>query len=97
MQKRPWFIDDIWRWSNNPHKWTVVPRVRHKVLKSKLFNYYKPGKKITRQLLLNKSNRDKFFGFPIIESSVDGRKNPLVHVKAAIIVFHCVDSLIADT
>ena len=32
MQKRPWFIDVIWKWDNNPYKWTNVPPVPLNVL-----------------------------------------------------------------
>ena len=51
---------------------------------------------IERQLLLKKINRDKFFGFLVVESSADSWKNPLIQVTASITVFYCVDSLIVD-
>ena len=81
---------------DNPHKITIVLRVRHEVLEFVLFIYYISKNKKKEQSLLNKSNRHKFFSLPVGESSADSWEDPLVHVTVIVIVFQSINPMIAD-
>ena len=81
-KKRPWFIDVIWKWDNNPYKWTIVPRVRHKVLKSKLFNYYKSDENLKdnyswRKVIGKKSLASQLLSPPLIVGKIHSSRSQL--------------------
>ena len=88
-------LNDICRWNKNPYKWTIVPRVRHKVFKVRIVcELLKSNRNVKDKLLRYESYRNEVSGFPVAQSFADSRKYPIFQVALLPIVFYRIDALI---